>query len=181
MVPLPVLKTFSIQANKILAPLLKPVEEDYRSAGFQVNDGPDGAGILFLALQSNGGYHIDEGNRKYYREGRMKVQQGKQIAEITETSVVLEDGTTMEADEIVMATGYKSRESVMRSVFGDDVANKVHGFGGLNTDGEWMTEWRQSGCPGFWVTIGNMAMSRFWSRILALQIQALEGGLYEIW
>ena len=111
----------------------------------------------------------------------MKVQQGKQIAEITETSVVLEDGTTMEADEIVMATGYKSRESVMRSVFGDDVANKVHGFGGLNTDGEWMTEWRQSGCPGFWVTIGNMAMSRFWSRILALQIQALEGGLYEIW
>lgn len=181
MVPLPVVKTFSIQGNKILAPLLKPVEEDYRSAGFQVNDRPDGAGILSLALQSNGCYHIDEGNHQYYREGRVKVQQGKQIAEFTETSAVIEDGTTMEADEIVMATGYKSRESVMRSIFSDDVADKVHGFVGLNAGGEWMAEWRQSGCPGFWVTIGNMAMSRFWSCTLALQIQALDGGLYEIW
>ncbi|KAH8803386.1 hypothetical protein F5884DRAFT_506651 [Xylogone sp. PMI_703] len=179
--PPEVTKRFSQQVMELFAPLLEQVENDYKSAGFKLNKGSDESGPLFLALQGGGGYHIDDGNHKYYKDGRIKVEQGKEIKEITETGIILDDGTMLEADQIILATGHKNRETLTRSIFGDAIADRLHGFGGINSEGEWKVEWHQSGCPGFWVTIGNMAMSRFWSRILALQIQAIEGGIYSIW
>lgn len=38
--------------------------------------------------------------------------------------------------------------------------------------------WRSSGHPGFWYMGGNLALCRSYGRLLALQIKAVEEGLY---
>lgn len=39
------------------------------------------------------------------------------------------------------------------------------------------TMWRKTGHPGFWFLGGNLALCRYWSRMIALQIKALEEGI----
>jgi hypothetical protein len=38
--------------------------------------------------------------------------------------------------------------------------------------------WRFSGHPGFWYMGGNLALCRTYSKLVALQIKALEEGLF---
>ena len=90
------------------------------------------------------------------------------------------DGSELEADEIVFATGYQNMRTQTRAMFGDEVADKVGDVWGFNEEGEMRTIWQRSGHPGFWFHGGNLAMCRYYSRLLALQIKGLEEGLYEV-
>ena len=67
-----------------------------------------------------------------------------------------------------------------RIIHGDEVADKVGDVWGFNEEGEMRTIWQRSGHPGFWFHGGNLAMCRYYSRLLALQIKGLEEGLYEV-
>lgn len=40
--------------------------------------------------------------------------------------------------------------------------------------------WRRSGHEGLWFMGGNLGLSRYYSRMLALQIKALEEGIMKI-
>jgi hypothetical protein len=42
------------------------------------------------------------------------------------------------------------------------------------------TIWRKTGHPGFWFMGGNLAMCRYYSLLLALQILGIERGLNEV-
>ncbi len=92
-------------------------------------------------------------------------------------SRVLKDGTELEADEIVFATGYQNMREMARKIFGDDLADSVHDVWGFNDEGQTRGMWQRSGHPGFWFFGGNLALCRFYSRLLALQIKAIEVGL----
>lgn len=87
------------------------------------------------------------------------------------------DGSTLEADEIVFATGYQNMRTQTRTIFGDEVADKVNDVWGLDSEGEIRSMWRRSGHEGFWFMGGNLALCRFYSRLLALQIKGLEEGV----
>lgn len=65
-----------------------------------------------------------------------------------------------------------------RSIFGDEVADRVKDVWGFDEEGEIRTMWRKSGHPGFWFMGGNLALCRFYSRALALQIKGLVEGIY---
>jgi hypothetical protein len=54
----------------------------------------------------------------------------------------------------------------------------VNDVWGFNEEGEMRTIWQKSGLPGFWFHGGNLAMCRYYSKLLALQIKGLEEGLY---
>jgi len=64
-----------------------------------------------------------------------------------------------------------------RKIFGDEVADKVKDVWGFDEEGEIRTMWRKTGHPGFWFMGGNLALCRWYSRLLALQIKGLEEGL----
>jgi hypothetical protein len=66
-----------------------------------------------------------------------------------------------------------------RSIFGDEVADKLGPVWGLDVEGELKSVWRRSGHPGFWFAGGNLAIARYYSRLLALQIMACEIGTQE--
>ncbi|OLL26602.1 hypothetical protein NEOLI_000054 [Neolecta irregularis DAH-3] len=66
-----------------------------------------------------------------------------------------------------------------RKILGDKVADRCSDVWGLDDEGEVQGLWRRSGHPGFWYMGGNLMMTRFHSKHLALQIKAIQEGLLE--
>ncbi|KAL5333728.1 hypothetical protein BJX70DRAFT_47671 [Aspergillus crustosus] len=154
--------------------------EGLAKAGFNVDQGPDGAGLLMKYWQRGGGYTIDVGAGKLITDGKIKIKQGQEITEITPTGLRFNDGSELPADEVIFATGYQNMRTQTRAIFGDEVADRVSSVWGLNEEGEFRTMWQKSGHPGFWFMGGNLALGRYYSLLLALQIVAVERGINEL-
>ena len=177
--PNSLLKTVQIAISKMQAEHDKETLDGLARAGFKVDRGPDDAGLFFKYMQRGGGYYIDVGASKLIADGKIKVKQGQEIDSVLSHGLRFADGTELEADEIVLATGYQNMRTQTRLMFGDDVADKVSDVWGFNDEGEFRAIWQRSGHPGFWFHGGNLALCRYYSKPLALQIKGLEAGLYE--
>ncbi len=75
-----------------------------------------------------------------------------------------------------MATGFKSLKDTARVMLGDAVADKLKDVWGYDDEGEVKAIWRPSGHDHFWHMGGNLAMTRYYSKRVALQILASEFG-----
>lgn len=128
-------------------------------------------------LHRGGGYYIDVGCSSLIASGQIKIKQGVEISRVNPHSISFSDNSELEADEIVFATGFQNMKETARVVFGNQVAGKVCDVWGFDQEGEVRGMWRRSGCEGFWFFGGNLALCRFFSRLLALQIKGLEVGL----
>ena len=148
-----------------------------RKAGFALDNGPDGTGLMAKYLHRGGGYYIDVGASQLIADGKIKIKQGQEIERVNAHSITFADGSEVEADEIVFATGYQNMRETARKIFGDELADRVKDVWGFDEEGETRTMWRRTGHPGFWFFGGNLALCRFYSRLLALQIKGMESGL----
>ena len=100
-----------------------------------------------------------------------------EISRVLPTGLAFADGSILDADEIVFATGYQNMRTQTRTIFGDEVADKVQDVWGFDGEGEIRSIWRRSGHEGFWFMGGNLGLCRYYSKLLALQIKGLEAGL----
>ncbi|KAL1967110.1 hypothetical protein VTN77DRAFT_3634 [Rasamsonia byssochlamydoides] len=151
--------------------------EGLQKAGFKLDNGPNDAGLFFKYFQRGGGYYIDVGASQLIIDGKIKIKQGQEITQVLPHGLEFADGSQLEADEIVFATGYQNMRTQAREILGDEVADRIGNIWGFDEEGEMRTIWRRSGHPGFWFMGGNLALCRYYSRILALQIKALEEGI----
>lgn len=174
----PVLKAIQVKVAKLQEEYDNDLLNGLEKAGFKLDRGPDESGLFFKYFQRGGGYYIDVGASKLIADGQIKVKQGQEIAEILPNGIRFGDNSELEADEIVFATGYQNMRTQTRLIFGDEVANKVKDVWGFNQEGELRALWQNSGHPGFWFHGGNLALCRYYSRFLALQIKAQEEGIY---
>ncbi|TDO32992.1 putative flavoprotein involved in K+ transport [Paractinoplanes brasiliensis] len=142
------------------------------AAGFQRNDGPDGTGLMGYALAYGGGYYIDVGASGLIADGKIKLAQGSGLAAFTPDGIRLEDGRTLQADLVVLATGYRNMRETARRLFGDEVADRLPLVLGIGEDGEIGGLYRRTGHPAFWYMGGPLAWVRIYSKHLALQITA---------
>ncbi|KIY66331.1 putative flavin-containing monooxygenase YUCCA3 [Cylindrobasidium torrendii FP15055 ss-10] len=150
------------------------------AAGFAIEWGPGKAGLMMLYLTRGGGYYIDVGASKLIIDGKIKLKQGQEIDHLTETSVVFADGTEIEADTVVLATGYKNMKTTAVKILGKE-AERMGNVWGLDEEGEMNAIWsRNTGHPGLYVMGGNLMLVRFWSKRLALKIKAQVAGLAPI-
>lgn len=124
------------------------------------------------------GYYLDVGCSQLIADGKIQIKHGT-ISEILPNGLKFEDESILEADEIVFATGYLNMRTQTRKIFGDKLADKVKDVWGFDEEGEIRTMWRKSGHRGFWFMGGNLALCRWFSRLLALQIKGLEEGVYK--
>lgn len=177
--PTPVLKAHQINIAAKQAEHDKDVLQGLERAGFRVDRGPDGAGLFIKYFQRGGGYYIDVGASQLIADGKIKVKGGQEIDQVLPHGLRFADGSELEADEIVFATGYQNMRTQTRTMFGDDIADAVGDVWGFNDEGEMKVIWQRSGHPGFWFHGGNLAVCRFYSKLLALQIVGREAGLYE--
>jgi hypothetical protein len=175
--PSELFKTQQVKVTKAQAEHDKKILDGLEAAGFKTDRGPMGAGLLMKYFQRGGGYYIDVGASQLIIDGKIKVKQGQELAQILPNAIEFADGSKLEADEIVFATGYQNMRTQARLIFGDEVADRVSDVWGFNEEGEFRTMWQRSGHPGLWFMGGNLAISRYYSRILALQIKAIEEGI----
>ncbi len=90
----------------------------------------------------------------------------------------MRNGETLTADLIVLATGFKGQDYLVRKLFGDDVADRVGPIWGFDTElQELRNMWVRTGQPGLWFIAGSFAQCRIYSKYLGLQIKACEEGM----
>lgn len=164
--------------TKRIANAEKETLDGLRRAGFQLDFGPDGAGIARAYYTAGGGYYIDVGCSQLIIDGKIKVKHSpKGIDGFGNRELRLADGSSLPADVVVLATGYDNMRTTVRKVLGDKVADRCADVWDLDHEGELRAMWRPSGHPGFWFFGGNLALCRIYSKFLALQIKAIESGL----
>ena len=147
------------------------------AVGFQLNDGPDGTGLMGFALAKGGGYYIDVGASGLIAAGKIALAQGSGLAEFTPSGIRLADGRELDADLVVLATGYSNMRETARRLFGSGVADKLPLVLGIGADGEIGGLYRRTGQEGFWYMGGPLAWVRVYSKHLALQIAADQAGI----
>ncbi|RPA12727.1 NAD(P)/FAD-dependent oxidoreductase [Gordonia sp. OPL2] len=155
------------------------------AAGFDLDFGDDDSGLFMKYLRRGSGYYIDVGACELVADGTIKLEHG-QVDHLTETSVVLADGTELPADVVVYATGYGSMNGWAADLMGQDVADRVGKVWGLGSEttkdpGPWEGEqrnmWKPTRQPGLWFHGGNLHQSRHYSLYLALQLKARYEGI----
>jgi putative flavoprotein involved in K+ transport len=162
-------------------------------AGFMLDFGIDGSGLFMKYLRRGSGYYIDVGASELVADGRVKLKSGVNIVKINSKSVVLSDGTELEADLIIYATGYGSMNQWLADLISPEVADKLGKVWGLGSDtpkdpGPWEGElrnmWKPTQVPHLWVQGGNLHQNRHYSQFMGLQLKAryegLETPVYEL-
>ena len=168
---------------------MREVDADFyaglEKAGFWLDWGADGSGLFMKYLRRGSGYYIDVGASQLIIDGKIKLAHGN-VKEIVPDGVVLEDGTKLEADVIVYATGYGSMNGWAADLIGKDVADKVGKCWGLGSDtpkdpGPWVGEqrnmWKPTRQEALWFHGGNLHQSRHYSQFLSLQLKARMEGI----
>lgn len=154
-------------------------------AGFQHDWGVDESGLFVKYLRRGSGYYIDIGASQLVIDGEIKLAHG-QVEKIVEDGLMLDDGTKLEADLIVYATGYGSMSGWAAELIGQDTADKVGMCWGLGSDtpkdpGPWEGElrnmWKPTQQDSLWFHGGNLHQSRHYSQFLSLQIKARMEGI----
>ena len=159
--------------------------ERLEKAGFDHDWGPDGSGLFMKYLRRGSGYYIDVGAADLVASGEVTLAKG-QVDHLTEHAVVLADGTTLEADLVVYATGYGSMNGWVADLISPEAADRVGKVWGLGSDtpkdpGPWEGEernmWKPTQLPALWFHGGNLHQSRHYSLYLALQLKARYEGI----
>ncbi len=154
-------------------------------AGFDLDFGDDDSGLFMKYLRRGSGYYIDVGAAQLVANGDVALVRG-QITELAEDGVVLDDGTTLPADLVVLATGYGPMNGWAAELISQAVADKVGKIWGLGSDttkdpGPWEGEqrnmWKPTQQEALWFHGGNLAQSRHYSLYVALQLKARAEGI----
>ena len=161
------------QAKQIDQPLLDGLER----AGFRLNFGDDGTGWQFKYLTRGGGYYFNVGCSDLIVSGEVGLVQYSDIAEFVAEGARMKDGEILPADLIVLATGYYGPETLVSTLFGDQVAARVGPVWGFGDGQELRNMFVRTPQPGLWFIAGSFAQCRIYSKYLALQIKAEEEGL----
>src|SRR3954465_1021049 len=100
--------------------------------GFKLDFGEDNTGWQFKYLTRGGGYYFNVGCSDLVIKGEIDLKQFADIDTFIAEGAKLKDGTIIAADLIVLASGYKRQEELVRKLFGETVAARVGtiwGFG----------------------------------------------------
>lgn len=179
-VPFPVLKRTYQMIVKESQKADKALLEQLHAAGFKMDVGEEGTGFQMKYLQRGGGYYLDVGCSQLIIDGDVGLLQFDEIDTFTPEGARLKDGEIIPADLLVLATGYKGQQDLMRLLFGDEIANRAGPVWGFAEDGELANMWKRTGQPGLWFIAGSLAQCRIYSKYLALQIKACEEDMISV-
>lgn len=117
--------------------------------------------------------------------GEVGLRSGVDIARIVPEAVRLSDGTQVPAELIVLATGFRAMHEAVGRIVSPQAAaigtRRGPGSGVRGDPGPWQGElrnmWKPTAQPALWFQGGNLALSRYYSQFLALQIKARMEGI----
>ncbi len=145
--------------------------------GFKLDFGEDGTGWQFKYLTRGGGYYFNVGCSDLVADGSIGLVQFSEIDRFVADGARLRSGESLPADLIVLATGYKGQDALVRRLFGEAIADRVGPIWGFGEDDELRNMFARTPQPGLWFIAGSLAQCRIYSKYLGLQIKACEEGL----
>ena len=156
----------------------KTLLDGLAARGFKLDNGPpDDTGFQMKYLRRGGGYYFNVGCSDLIVDGKIGLLQFEDIERFVPEGVRLKDGSLVEAEILVAATGYKNQQDVVRAYLGDEIADRIGLVWGFDEGGEQRNMWRRTPQPGLWFTAGGLPHVRIYSKYLAMQIKASEEGL----
>ena len=185
-IPYKILHEFQIPVYNAIKERDAAFYDRLEKRGFMLDFGDDNSGLFMKYLRRGSGYYIDVGASELVADGKIKLKSGVDVVELKEHSVVLSDGSELEADLIVYATGYGSMNGWAADLISREVADKVGKVWGLGSDttkdpGPWEGEqrnmWKPTQQEALWFHGGNLHQSRHYSQYLSLQLKARMEGI----
>ena len=155
----------------------KELLEGLARVGFKLDFGDGGTGWQFKYLTRGGGYYFNVGCSDLVAAGKIALRQFADIETFVAGGARMKSGKRLAADLIVLATGYKPQEHLVRRLFGEQVTARVGPIWGFGDGQELRNMYTRTGQPGLWFIAGSLAQCRINSKYLALQIKAIEQGL----
>ncbi|KAL4245311.1 FAD/NAD(P)-binding domain-containing protein [Abortiporus biennis] len=156
----------------------KELRDKLEAVGYKTNLSDEEAGFLYLSAKRAGGYYLDVGACQLIIDGKIKIKNDSQIDRFTKTGLKFKDGSEVQADVVLYATGFSDARDPLRAIVGEELGQKIPVIWGLTPEGEIKGVWRQLGLKNIWYMMGNLAGARFFSKHIALQIKAVQEGLY---
>jgi cation diffusion facilitator CzcD-associated flavoprotein CzcO len=175
--PLPLAKKSHQSITDLSKELDKDLLDGLRRRGFKLDYGEDGTGWQFKYLTRGGGYYFNVGCSDLVVSGAIALKQFSDIESFVAEGARIKSGETLAADLIVLATGYRPQEHLVRKLFGKEVTERVGPIWGYGEGQELRNMYTRTGQPGLWFIAGSLAQCRINSKYLALQIKAIEEGL----
>ncbi len=175
--PFALVRKSHIQLTERSKQLDKDILDGLAGVGFKLDYGDDGSGWQFKYLTRGGGYYFNVGCSDLVASGKIALAQFSDIEAFVAQGARLRDGATLPADLIVLATGYKGQEHLVRKLFGEDVAARVGPIWGFDAGDELRNMFVRTPQPGLWFIAGSLAQCRIYSKYLGLQIKACEIGM----
>jgi hypothetical protein len=111
-------------------------------------------------------------------KGEIGLVQFSDIASFVVEGARMSTGEILAADLIVLATGYKGQEHLVRKLFGNDIAVRVGPIWGFGDEQELRNMFTRTAQPGLWLIAGSFAQCRIYSKYLGLQIKPARRGYY---
>lgn len=175
-VPYDLLRRLHGPLSRQMAEEDKELLDGLRKVGFLLDNGEDDTGYFLKLLRYQAGYYLNVGASDLIIEGKIKLKAGVGLDRLTKTQAIFSDGSSLDVDVLVLATGYQPLQEAVRAMFGDDVADRVGPIWGIGADGELQAMYARTGQEGFYVAGGGFPAARVYSHYTALLIKAdLEG------
>ncbi|MBO0755072.1 MAG: NAD(P)/FAD-dependent oxidoreductase [Bradyrhizobiaceae bacterium] len=176
-IPLPLARKSHISFTERAKNLDRDLLDGLARVGFKLDFGEDGTGWQFKYLTRGGGYYFNVGCSDLIVDGEIGLVQASDIATFVADGAQMRSGDILRADLIVLATGYKGQDHLVRNLFGDEVADRVGPIWGFGDDQELRNMFTRTAQAGLWFIAGSLAQCRIYSKYLGLQIKACEIGL----
>ncbi|KAE8404378.1 hypothetical protein BDV37DRAFT_282927 [Aspergillus pseudonomiae] len=158
-------KVLNVHRNKSLSASNPNRYRDLDRSGFKRKEQSIGSSFR--------GRYIDVGASQKIASGQIKVKSGSCPVRHTETGLEFDDGTHLDADIIIFATGYHlDSRDMIETFFGPDVSGRATRLHQPNPEDFLDGAYKFTGHPALWLAGGNMGQARYFSRFLALQINA---------
>ncbi|HEU4987144.1 MAG TPA: NAD(P)/FAD-dependent oxidoreductase [Rhizobiaceae bacterium] len=177
-------------SQKALYDVIRERDADFydrlSKAGLAIDFGEDETGLMMKAYRTGSGYYIDVGASDLIINGDIAVRSGVSIKSLTPHGILFDDGTELAADVIISCTGYHSMHETVAGIVSREVADRIGPCWGLGSGmrgdpGPWHGElrnmWKPTAQEALWFQGGNLALSRFYSRFVALQLKARMEGI----
>ncbi|MDV7240553.1 MULTISPECIES: NAD(P)/FAD-dependent oxidoreductase [Rhodococcus] len=171
------MRAFQKMGNELDADL----HAQLRAAGFEMDDGDDGTGWLGKFLNRGGGYYLNVGASEMVASGAIGVTQYRDVETFVPEGVRLRDGSILEADVVVLATGYQNRAAELGLWFDKEIASRFDIIGTPLVDGEFAHAWVPTPQPGLWFMLAGIQTARPNVPFLAMSIKADIEGLLPKW
>jgi cation diffusion facilitator CzcD-associated flavoprotein CzcO len=133
---IPLVRSMGIGMSQMMAANDSKMLDGLEKAGMALLKG-ESCGLLDHALVKGGHFYVDQGASQMVIDGRIKILRCEQgVTSFSSEGVVLGNGTTVEADVVILATGFQRGDLAVEQIMGKEVKDRVGNIGFMNDEQE---------------------------------------------